>query len=45
VGSIQGWEDLDRGGFGLYDQPVVATFFGNPFENSPPFYLSVNAAI
>jgi len=33
-----------RGGFGLYDQAVVATFFGNPFENSPPFYLSVNAA-
>lgn len=33
-----------RGGFGLYDQAVVATFFGNPFENSPPAYLSVNAA-
>jgi hypothetical protein len=33
-----------RGGFGFYDQAVVATFFGNPFENSPPFYLSVNAA-
>lgn len=33
-----------RGGYGIYDQPVVATFFGNPFENSPPFYLSVNAA-